>query len=304
MTFKQSTLRKCFIDKKIRENSYPTAASISREYQKEYGTRVDPRTIAEDIAEMRRDLKAPIHYDSEKRGYVYSDPAYQADILRGVDIPLASLGVAGLTALGLNKALLPLLPATVLLSVWHKEILKTVFEKLKPPKRDRDQEPDGVTAIPQEPDLGKISVVEHTASFVTPEVERTVKEALAGNLELRVSYGNSDGPPDEFRFRPLQLVYLNQEPVAGREVTRCFLLGMLPQDAEKPYRLLDTLHIQTATPSDAIFPALKNVHVKAIDPNSMEVLLCREQGDTILVFAGEEGAGEYRLLSRIDMYAR
>jgi hypothetical protein len=301
-SFKQSTHRKCFIDKKIKENTYPTAASLSRDYQAEYGARIDPRTIAEDIAEMRRELKAPIHYDSEKRGYVYTDPAYQADILRGIDIPIADLGVAGLAALGIQKSILSLLPATGLLSVWHKDILKTVFDKMTPPGRSR--EPNGDVTETQGPDLGKISVVEQRTSFSTPSVEQAVKEALSKNGEFHISYISGDGPPDDFLFHPFQLIYLKQDAKDGPDDIRCFLLGMLPQDTEMPYRILDTLHLQTVTLTDVTFQPPKNIHVKAIDPNSIEVMLCREQKDTILVFTAHEGTGEYRLLSRIDMYAK
>lgn len=90
--------RKCFIDRKIRENSYPTAASLARDYQAEYGKKIDPRTIANDIAGMRRELSAPIHYDSEKRGYVYSDSSFSADIFpdETADISLGALGKSGL----------------------------------------------------------------------------------------------------------------------------------------------------------------------------------------------------------------
>ena len=65
-----------FIDKKIREMTFPTTATLARDYVAEFGKSVDPRTIASDIAEMRESLKAPIKYNTENRGYCYTDPAY------------------------------------------------------------------------------------------------------------------------------------------------------------------------------------------------------------------------------------
>jgi hypothetical protein len=88
--FKPSIHRKCFIDKKIREKTYPTASSLARDYKKEFGKTVDPRTIAGDIADMRRALNAPIKYDSEKRGYVYSNPSYTLNLLKNEATSLTS----------------------------------------------------------------------------------------------------------------------------------------------------------------------------------------------------------------------
>jgi hypothetical protein len=59
------------------------------------------------------------------------NPAFEADFLQnsGANIPISSLGVAGLTALGFDAALLP---SSFTLLPWHKDILQTVFNKLAP----------------------------------------------------------------------------------------------------------------------------------------------------------------------------
>lgn len=55
------------IDEKIRNRSYPNAASISKEYE------VSSRTITRDIEYMRDSLGAPIEYDTEHKGYYYTE---------------------------------------------------------------------------------------------------------------------------------------------------------------------------------------------------------------------------------------
>jgi hypothetical protein len=296
VNFKPSTHRKCFIDRKIRENSYPTAASLARDYSTEYGLSVDPRTIAADIAAMRRELSAPIHYNAEKRGYVYTDPAFKADIVTdGVDIPITALGIAGLTVLGMKDAILPLLPSSMVLSPWHRGILKTVMEKLIPVKSEDRKDDEAV--------LGKISVVQGKPDFSGTAIEESVKTALSKNTELNISYRQSKGTTADFLFRPLQLVYLKNEQSENAVPIQCFVLGETPTGGNKPYSLLESERLQKAEPTGTTFTPVKAVNVTQAKENSIEVMLTRDRYDTILVFAAGEDGGEYRLLSRIDIYA-
>jgi hypothetical protein len=296
LPLKPSTHRKCFIDRKIRGNSYPTVASLARDYRSEYGKKVDPRTIANDIADMRRELNAPIHYDSEKRGYVYTDSSFEADIFSNemADIPLGALGKSGISALGLEREILPLIPSSVFLSGWHKNLLQTAAEKLAPPGRGKGR------------GLGKITVIQRggTPSFPEPDVENAVLEALEHNRELSVVYTGSGGGGREYRFRPYHLIYLKDEsaPALG-----CFVLGEVILGGDAPYALLNAAGIKKAGLLEGTFRAVKAVHVHPGDDDSIAFLLVNEKNDTLLVFtrnAGNNGRDtEFSLLSRMDIYA-
>ena len=291
--------RKCFIDRKIRENSYPTAASLARDYRSEYGKKVDPRTIANDIADMRKELNAPIHYDNEKRGYVYTNPAFQADIFsrEAADIPLGALGIGGLSALGLDRDLLPLVPSSLFLSRWHRDLLQTAAERLGPAGRNRGR------------NLGKITVIQRgkTPFFPGAAIEHTVLKALEHNRDLSIRYAGSGDADQEYLFRPCHLLYLENEKNTG---LGCFLLGEVRAGGDAPYALLNAAGIKKAGLLDEIFKPVKAVHVHQVDEDGIEFLLVNEEKDTLLIFFARHppaddgmGAVDFSLLSRMDIFA-
>jgi hypothetical protein len=293
LPLKPSSHRKCFIDRKIRENSYPTAASLARDYQAEYGKKIDPRTIANDIADMRREHGAPIHYDGEKRGYVYTDSSFSASIFSAetADIPLGALGKGGISALGLDRELLPLIPSSVFLSTWHRDLLQTVAGKLTPAGGDKGHNPGKITVIQRE----------ETSPFSEPAIGNAVLEALDRNRELSLVYAGPDGADRKYRFRPCHLVYLKTEGVAAFD---CFLLGEV-MDGELPYALLNAALVKKAGLLDGAFNPVKAVHVHQAGDNGLEFLLVNEKHDTLLVFASSaltSRSTEFLLLSRIDIY--
>jgi hypothetical protein len=298
LPLKPSTHRKCFIDLKIRENSYPTAASLARDYRVKYGKKVDPRTIANDIADMRRELNAPIHYDSEKRGYVYTNSSFKANIFSDetADIPLGALGISGLSALGIDQELLPLIPSSVFLPEWHRNLLQTLAEKAVPAGRFKGRS------------LGKVTVVhrEKTLPFPAPEAGNAVLEALEHNRDLRITYAGSGGLVREYRFQPCHLVYLKNEKTGDLD---CFVLGEVTQGGDAPYALLNAAGIQTAGLLEGTFKAAKAVHVHQADDKGIEFLLVNEKTDTLLLFApgnnpADDGVSytDFVLLSRMDIY--
>jgi hypothetical protein len=294
LPLKPSTHRKCFIDRKIRENSYPTASSLARDYRAEYGKKIDPRTIANDIADMRREHGAPIRYDGEKRGYVYADSSFSASVFSAEtgDIPLGALGKGGISVLGLDRELLPLIPSSAFLSTWHRDFLRTVAGKLTPAGGDKGH------------NLGKITVIQRkeTSPFSEPAIGKAVLEALGSNRELSLVYAGPGGADRECRFRPCHLVYLETESVAAFD---CFLLGEI-MDGEFPYALLNATFVKKAGLLDEDFSPVKAVHVHQAGDNGIEFLLVNEKHDTLLVFApcvpARRGT-EFLLLSRIDIYA-
>jgi hypothetical protein len=293
---KPSTHRQCFIDRKIRENSYPTAASLARDYRVQYGKKIDPRTIANDIADMRRDLNAPIHYDSEKKGYVYTDSSYRVDIFpdEAADIPLGALGKGGISALGLDRELLPLIPSSVFLSGWHRDLLRTVTEKVTPAGGNRGL------------NLGKITVIQRqeTLPFPEPGVGNAILEALEHNRELSLIYADPAGANREYRLRPCHLIYLKDE---GAAALGCFILGEV-MNGDVPWALLNAAHVKKAGILDGIFVPVKAVHAHHAGERGIQFLLVSEKNDTLLIFApgvpADGGASdtEFSLLSRMDIY--
>jgi hypothetical protein len=298
LPLKPSTHRKCFIGRKIRENSYPTAASLARDYRAEYGKKIDPRTISNDIADMRRELNAPIHYDSEKQGYVYTDSSFMADIFsrEAADIPLGALSIGGLGVLGLDRDLLPLIPSSIFLSEWHRNLLRTVAEKVTPADLNRGR------------NLGKITVIQRGKSsfFPAPGIEDTVLEALELNRELSILYAGSGNGELECVIRPYHLVYLKngEYPVPG-----CFLLGEVTGERSTPYALLNASGIKKAGLLDGMFNPVRAVHVHQVDDTGIEFLVVNEKKDTLLIFFahdtpadGDMEAVDFSLLSRMDIF--
>lgn len=296
--FKPSTHRKWFIDKKLRENTYPNAASLARDYKTEFGIGIDPRTFAADIADLRHNLRAPIVFNAEKKGYYYNDSTFAADLLPqeaalGLGVG-KTVGLASLAALlGLSPAaLLPILPAGVLLTVLHKDILSKAFEKLVPANKKNVRLPL--------PELGKVSVLpSDSVEFRTSTVEQAVKNALCENRELRVVYADTDGTAGEkgALFLPYQLVYLHGH---------CFVFGALDGNAERvPYALMETSRIETVAVTERSFPAIRNFHIERVTENGFEFIFSHGCIDTILVWGVcEDDGGGYSLLSRIDIFAK
>ena len=270
---------------------------MARDYQVEYGKKIDPRTIANDIADMRKELGAPIHYDSEKQGYIYTDPSFRENIFSGdaADIPLSALGMGGIGALGLDREILPLIPSSVFISDWHRGLLRTVAEKVSTAGRSGGR------------GLGKVTVVQRkeTPSFPETDAGNTVLEALEHDRELSIVYADLNGADRKYRFRPCHLVYLKGEDTADLS---CFVLGEIILGGDTPYALLNAAGIKKAGLLEGTFRAARAIHVHQTDDRGIEFLLVNEGNDTLLIFTrdgpddGTRGA-EFSLLSRMDIYA-
>jgi predicted DNA-binding transcriptional regulator YafY len=67
---KAGRLRVLQIDKRIRDNTYPNAASLAKAFC------VSRSTIVRDIDFLRDRYCAPLEYDRQKNGYYYTDPTF------------------------------------------------------------------------------------------------------------------------------------------------------------------------------------------------------------------------------------
>jgi hypothetical protein len=295
MTFKPSTHRKCFIDRKIRGNSYPTTASLARDYKAEFGIKVDPRTIANDIASMRQDFGAPIHFDNENGGYFYDDPAYNADVFQNSakDITLGDIGLGGIAALGIEPNLLPLIPSSLFLPEWHRTILQSLVDNICPKELKKTENP------------GKISLISTDSGKMAPQISAIIN-ALEQNLEVIISFALPDSKPAKQLFRPLhRLCFTNS---ASRSFSH-YILGSTPGGGV-PYLLLNEDHLKSAAPSGASFAPVKSVQVQPHTENILTFILSFGDFDTILLFVTTPRPNEkiqnstplYTMLTRMDIF--
>ena len=69
--FKPQYSRLLFIDRKIREGTYPNCPSLAREWE------VSGRTVQRDIDYFRDELGAPVDFDRKHNGYFYTEEHYR-----------------------------------------------------------------------------------------------------------------------------------------------------------------------------------------------------------------------------------
>jgi hypothetical protein len=273
--FKPSFQRKCFIDKKIREHSYPTAVSLAADYAKEYGKKLDPRTFAADIAEMKQDFQAPISYDYQNRGYFYTDPGFTLAVLPGnseIPLPIAS----------------EIHSRTAFLPEWQRNLLSGLVEKVLP--------------LPQKPSplFGKVSILpdERQGEDIINPVKKTIFEALGDNSSLQIVYNGFYSASSNLVFKPLHCIL-------SRETLLVF--GLI--EAEGRYTILYLDRIGEAIHLNKTLKPPAYVYVQTTHHYDIEVILSKEESDLFLVFSAKRRdakkkiPGEYVLLAQIEIFA-
>jgi predicted DNA-binding transcriptional regulator YafY len=88
LKFKPQFRRLMFIDRKIREQTYPNCVSLAAEWE------VSEKTIQRDIEYLRDELDAPIAYDSLKHGYHYTEENYSLPAITVSESDLFAVFVA------------------------------------------------------------------------------------------------------------------------------------------------------------------------------------------------------------------
>ncbi|MBU4264212.1 MAG: WYL domain-containing protein [Proteobacteria bacterium] len=86
--FKPQHSRLLFIDKKIRDRTFPNCASLAEEWE------VSAKTIQRDLDYMRSMLDAPMAYDAKKRGYYYTEESFHLPALALNDSDLFAVFIA------------------------------------------------------------------------------------------------------------------------------------------------------------------------------------------------------------------
>lgn len=152
--------RLLFIDKKIREGSYPNTTTLSRDYE------ISPRTIGRDIEYMRDMLGAPVGYDTRRKGYYYTEQNF---FLPAIDIKESDLFAICVTEKALRQY-----ENTPLYSR-----LSAIFDKLK------ENLPDSVRVNTSWIDT-QYTFMHESFTFIKPEIWETVSNSLRQHRQLEI----------------------------------------------------------------------------------------------------------------------
>ncbi len=161
--FKPQHSRLLFIDKKIRDRSYPNCTSLAEEWE------VSAKTIQRDLDYLRDTLDAPIEYDALNRGFFYTEENYQ--------LPAIPLNDSDLFALFIAEKVLKQYESTPIYTR-----LKSFFAKVQ------DSLPDKVTLDPSQLE-NKFSFFSSPHTSLSPAVWDNVFLALRKNQSIRIKHG-------------------------------------------------------------------------------------------------------------------
>jgi predicted DNA-binding transcriptional regulator YafY len=279
--FKPSVHRMYFIDKRVRERTYPTTVSLAADYEAKYGKSVDPRTIAGDIAALKEQFHAPLGYDYEKRGYYYTDPYFRLPVLKEDPDNL-------LPAMAEERH-----PRTAAIPEWQQRFIAALADKLLPLRKGEQRRPKASVLLegPAWEDAGAVK---------TPLL-RALEDAAA----LDIRYMERGRKAVSLVFWPLHLVCAPGDSL---------VFGMAQPGGEDPspegYRLLYLDRIREAAVQPGRMKPPGYLYVQSTGGRDIEVVLARENSDLVLVFAlppGDAAKGpppEYTLLAQTEIFAR
>ncbi|MCL1931926.1 MAG: hypothetical protein FWF55_08920 [Treponema sp.] len=275
LPFKPSIHRMYFIDRQVREKTYPTSVSLAAGYQEKYGISVDPRTIAADIAAMKETFRAPMSYDYQKRGYFYANPNFRLPVLKNdEEEPLPVIAEE-------------LHPRTAELPDWQKRFITSLLDKVLPvPKGDGKKAsvlPDAPGTLGDNPVKGPLLV------------------ALERNTALNVQYLEMGKKRAVFVFRPLHLICTLGDNL---------VFGLARSKNGEQYKLLYLDRITKASPHGGQAAIPSYVHIQTTGSRDIEAVIAGERSDLLLVFIlPPEGRGkgfspEYSLLVQTEIFAQ
>jgi hypothetical protein len=277
--FKPSILRIYFIDKKVRGNTYPTTVSLASDYEKTYGTRIDPRTIAADIATLKEKFRAPLSYDYQKRGYYYTDPYFQLPVLKNdPDNPLPALAEERH-------------PRTAAIPEWQQQFIASLTDKVFSLQKGKKQGQAKVSVLLETPELGEREM---------GIAKKVLLEALNGNTALSLRYMESGKKAVSLVFSPLHLICT---------LDFNLVFGVIRSGEERRYRLLYVDRIREATIYQEVVKPPPYVYIQTTGHRDIEVVLAGASSDLVFVFAlppDSPASGplpEYVLLVQTEIFA-
>lgn len=160
--FKPQFTRLIFIDRKIRQKTFPNSTGMAREYE------VSSRTIHRDIEYMRDMLNAPIEYDNEKKGFYYSEENYA--------LPAIDIRESDLFAICVAEKALEQYANTPLY-----DKLAAVFEKI------RVLLPQKVSVNPSWID-NKFTFLPESFTAINPVIWETISEGLRTTRRIDITH--------------------------------------------------------------------------------------------------------------------
>jgi hypothetical protein len=277
--FKPSIHRIYFIDKKVRGNTYPTTVSLASDYEIAYGTPIDPRTIAADIAALKEKFRAPLSYDYQKRGYCYTDPYFQLPVLKNDPDNL-------LPAMAEERH-----PRTAAIPEWQQRFIVSLGDKVFPLKKGEKQGQAKVSVLLEIPESG---------GRETGAVKKVLLEALNGNSVLDLRYTESGKKAVSLVFSPLHLICT---------LDFNLVFGITRSGEERRYRLLYVDRIREAAICQEVVKPPPYMYIQTTGRRDIEVVLAGESSDLVLVFtlppdSPETGPlPEYSLLVQTEIFA-
>ena len=164
--YKPQHARLLFIDRCIREKSYPNCRSLAAEYE------VSVKTIQRDIDYMRIELNAPLEYSARERGFYYTEEQFQ--------LPAMDIRESDLFAIYLADKLLAQYEGTPI-----HDSLRSVFRKIE------NALPDSAPARPGGQD--RFTVFPPFATVILPEVLAAVFDGLRTSTRLEILYRSPGG---------------------------------------------------------------------------------------------------------------
>ena len=157
--YKPQHARLLFIDRCIREKSYPNCRSLAAEYE------VSVKTIQRDIEYMRIELNAPLEYSARERGFYYTEEQFQ--------LPAMDIRESDLFAIYLADKLLAQYEGTPI-----HDSLRSVFRKIE------NALPDSALARPGGQD--RFTVFPPFSTVILPEVLAAVFDGLRTSTRLEL----------------------------------------------------------------------------------------------------------------------
>jgi predicted DNA-binding transcriptional regulator YafY len=273
-----------FIDKKVRERTFPTTVSLASDYEAKYGKSVDSRTIAADIAALKEKFRAPLEYDYEKRGYFYTDPYFQLPVLKEDPDNL-------LPAMAEERH-----PRTAAIPEWQRRFIAALADKLLPlQKGEKRHEKASVLLESPAREQG-------TGAVKTP-----LLQALEDTTALDIRYMEAGKKAVSLIFNPLHLI-------CSLDFNLVFGIARKGEEdsSARPgrYRLLYLDRIREAIVRQEPSNPPAYVYIQTTGSRDIEVVLAREHSDLLLVFTlPPEGSSknpfpEYTLLVQAEIFAQ
>lgn len=175
------------LDRQIRAGNYPNCTNFAKEWG------YTRKTVQRDVTYLKDSLAAPVEYDYHRKGYYYTDPAWQ--------MPGLQLSEGELFLLLTAERMARQYQGTPL-----AENLESLYQKIQTAL------PDEITVDPTYFATERISFQPLQTREISQKVWVTLFKALRFNRVIRLTYTKADsGEPEERLVEPLHLACIGGE---------------------------------------------------------------------------------------------